>query len=82
MHKCLGGRPMNWNDILLLVVALFLITLVVLQSSKDSIDNAFSGEKSELFNNQKQRGFDLVMSRVTAGTSALFIVLAVIAMVS
>jgi len=73
---------MNWNDILLLVVALFLITLVVLQSSKDSIDNAFSGEKSELFNNQKQRGFDLVMSRVTAGTSALFIVLAVIAMVS
>jgi len=73
---------MNWNDILLLVVALFLITLVVLQSSKDSIDNAFSGEKSELFNNQKQRGFDLIISRVTAGTSALFIVLAVVAMVS
>lgn len=82
MQKCLGGRPMNWNDILLLVVALFLITLVVLQSSKDSIDNAFSGEKSELFNNQKQRGFDLIISRVTAGTSALFIVLAVVAMVS
>jgi len=82
MQKRLGGRPMNWNDILLLVVALFLITLVVLQSSKDSIDNAFSGEKSELFNNQKQRGFDLIISRVTAGTSALFIVLAVVAMVS
>lgn len=73
---------MNWNDILLLIVSLFLITLVVLQSSKDSIDTAFSGEKSELFNNQKQRGFDLVMSRTTAATSALFIVLAVIAMVS
>jgi len=73
---------MNWNDILLLIVALVLITLVVLQSSKDSIDNAFSGEKSELFNNQKQRGFDLVMSRTTAVTSTLFIVLSVIAMIS
>ncbi|GEM_PF-638886 len=82
MEKRLGGRLMNWNDILLLVVSLFLITLVVLQSSKDSISNAFSGEKSELFNNQKQRGFDLIMSRTTAGTSALFILLAIIAMVS
>jgi len=66
-------------DIVLLVVALILITLVVVQSSKDSIDNAFSGEKSELFNNQKQRGFELILSRVTMGTSLLFIVLAVVA---
>lgn len=69
-------------DIILLVVALFLIALVVVQSSKDSVDNAFSGEKSELFNNQKQRGFELLMSRVTLGTSILFIVLSVVAMVS
>ena len=69
-------------DIALLVVALFLITLVVLQSSKDNINNAFSGEKSELFNNQKQRGFELIMSRVTAGTSIVFIVLSVFAMIS
>ncbi|MGS0971968.1 MAG: preprotein translocase subunit SecG [Candidatus Izemoplasmataceae bacterium] len=82
MDRYLGGITMDWNDILLLVVSLFLITLVVLQSSKDSIDNAFSGEKSELFNNQKQRGFDLVMSRTTAVTSTLFVVLAVIAMIS
>lgn len=66
-------------DYILLVVALFLITLVVLQSSKDNASNAFSGEKSELFNNQKQRGFELIMSRVTMGTSILFIVLAVVA---
>ena len=69
-------------DIVLLVVALFLITLVVLQSSKDNINNAFSGEKSELFNNQKQRGFELIMSRVTAVTSMVFIVLSVFAMIS
>ena len=66
-------------DYILLVVALFLITLVVLQSSKDNASNAFSGEKSELFNNQKQRGFELIMSRVTMGTSILFIVLAIVA---
>ncbi len=69
-------------DIVLLTVALFLITLVVLQSSKDNINNAFSGEKSELFNNQKQRGFELIMSRITAGTSVVFILLSVYAMVS
>jgi len=69
-------------DYILLVVALFLITLVVLQGSKDNINNAFSGEKSELFNNQKQRGYELIMSRVTLGTSLVFISLAIIAMVS
>ena len=69
-------------DYILLVVALFLITLVVLQGSKDNVNNAFSGEKSELFNNQKQRGFELILSRVTMGTSLVFIVLAVFAMVS
>ena len=73
---------MRLQDILLLVVALFLITLVVLQSSKDNINNAFSGEKSELFNNQKQRGFELILSRVTAGTSVVFVLLSVWAMIS
>jgi len=73
---------MRFEDILLLIVSLFLITLVVLQSSKDSISNAFSGEKSELFNNQKQRGFELLMNRVTAGTSVVFVLLSIYAMVS
>lgn len=73
---------MNWNDWLLLVVALFLIALVVMQSSKDSIDNAFSGEKSELFNNQKQRGFELILTRVTFGTVLAFITLSILAMIS
>lgn len=69
-------------DIVLLFVALLLITLVVVQSSKDSIDNAFSGEKSELFNNQKQRGFELLLSRTTLVVSLTFIVLSVFAMAS
>ena len=70
------------ENYLLLAVALLLITLVVIQSSKDSIDNAFSGEKSELFNNQKQRGFELYLARITMGTSIVFIALSVWAMIS
>jgi len=72
---------MGFIDYILLVVSLLLITVVVLQGSKDNINNAFSGEKSELFNNQKQRGYELIMSRVTMGLSLVFIVLAVFAMV-
>ena len=70
---------MRLIDMVLLLVALVLITLVVLQSSKDSAANAFSGEKSELFNNQKQRGFELVMNRITLVVSLLFITLSVVA---
>lgn len=70
---------MQFLDFVLLLVSLFLITLVVLQSSKDSAANAFSGEKSELFNNQKQRGFELILNRVTLGTSVLFIALSILA---
>ena len=69
----------TWLIIVLLVVALVLITLVVLQSSKDSAANAFSGEKSELFNNQKQRGYELMMSRITTGVSLVFIALSIVA---
>ncbi|PAT02180.1 preprotein translocase subunit SecG [Candidatus Izimaplasma bacterium ZiA1] len=70
------------QNYLLLIISVLLITLVVVQSSKDSIDNAFSGEKSELFNNQKQRGFELIMARTTMVTSALFIAVSVWAMIS
>ena len=60
---------------------MLLITLVVLQSTKDNAANAFSGEKSELFNNQKQRGFELLMTRLTLGTSVVFFVVSIIAIV-
>ena len=66
-------------DFILLLVALLLITLVVMQSSKDSAANAFSGEKSELFNNQKQRGYELILNRVTTGVSVTFVALSILA---
>ncbi len=72
---------MRVQDILLLIAAIFLITLVVIQSSKDNAANAFSGEKSELFSHSKERGFDLFLSRATLSASVLFIALAIWAMI-
>jgi preprotein translocase subunit SecG len=68
-------------DIILIIVSVVLITLVVVQSSKDDAANAFSGEKSELFSHQKERGFELFMSRATLSTSVLFIAIAIWAMI-
>ncbi len=73
---------MGIQHILLLIVAIMLITLVVAQSSKDNIQSAFSGEKSELFSNQKQRGFELFLTRTTAVVATLFIALAIWAMMA
>lgn len=71
---------MRFQDYLLIVVAIILITLVAVQSSKDDIQSAFSGEKSELFANQKQRGFELFMNRATVGAAVFFIGIAIWAM--
>lgn len=73
---------MRVQDIFLIIASIILITLVVAQSSKDNIQSAFSGEKSELFSNQKQRGFELFLTRVTTGSAALFVAIAIWAMAS
>lgn len=69
----------TWADILLIIVGIILISLVALQGSKDDIARAFSGEKSELFANKKERGIELLLSRVTYGTVFVFLGLAFIA---
>ncbi len=68
-------------DYIVLVIALLLIVLIMMQESKDNIQDAFSGEKSDLFKNQKQRGLEKVMSIITAGVAILFIVLTFVATV-
>ena len=68
-------------DYIVLVVALLLIVLVMMQESKDNIQDAFSGEKSDLFKNQKQRGIEKVMSIVTAVVATVFIILTFVATV-
>ena len=67
---------MYFLDYILLAISVFLIIIIVLQSPKDDVNSAFSGEKSELFANQKQRGLEKIINMVTAGLSIAFFVVA------
>lgn len=66
---------MRWLDYIILIVAIALIAVVLMQQSKDDINDAFSGSKTELFKNQKSRGFELVLERTTAVLAVVFIIL-------
>lgn len=67
---------MYWLDYILLVVSVLLIVIIVLQSSKDDGSSAFTGEKSELFANKKQRGLEKKINQATAVLSIAFFVMA------
>ena len=69
---------MDFFDVLLLIVSVLLIVVVLLQSSKDDINDAFSGSKSELFKNQKSRGLEAVLQKTTWVLGIVFIVLAIV----
>ena len=69
---------MDFFDVLLLIVSVLLIVVVLLQSSKDDINDAFSGSKSELFKNQKSRGLEAVLQKATWVLGIIFIVLAIV----
>lgn len=66
-------------DGFILFFAICLIIIVMMQESKDNINDAFSGQKTELFKNQKTRGIDLVLQRVTCAIAVIFFVLVIIA---
>lgn len=68
-----------WADYLLIVISIILIVLVLIQDSKSDAVSALSGEKSELFANKKERGLEVVLTRLTYIFSASFIVVAFIA---
>ena len=63
----------------LLVVSILLIVLVLLQSNKAS-DNGqiISGGAEALFQNQKERGLELLITRVTAILGLVFFVISFI----
>ncbi|MDE6660546.1 MAG: preprotein translocase subunit SecG [Anaeroplasmataceae bacterium] len=64
---------MLWIDYIVLVLSIALIAIVMMQDSKDDINDAFNGSKSELFKNQKTRGLELVLQRTTIVLGALFV---------
>lgn len=64
-------------DIFVFIIAILLIIIVMLQSSKDDINDAFNGSKSDLFKDQKTRGIELFMQRSTAILAVVFIALVI-----
>jgi preprotein translocase subunit SecG len=65
---------MIWVDWIAIISAILLIGAVLLQSSDDNIQDAFSGEKSELFKNKKIRGMELFLTRASIILSITLIV--------
>ena len=70
---------MHVIDWFILVISLFLIVIVMMQNSKDDINDAFSGSKTDLFKNQNTSGIDLVLERATLVLAVAFFVLIIIA---
>lgn len=49
----------------ILIVSVLLIAIVLLQSGKAESANIIQGNGSELFQNRKERGIELFISRLT-----------------
>ena len=66
-------------NILRVLVSIALIVVCLLQSGKsDGVVNALTGQSSNLFAHQKERGADLVLTRLTVGLAIAFFVLAIL----
>ena len=66
-------------NVLLVIISIVLIILCLLQSGKsDGIVNALTGQSSNLFAQQKERGADLIITRITAGLTVAFFVISII----
>ena len=66
-------------EIALLVVSILLIAIVLLQSNKASDAGQIIGNGNEaLFQNQKERGLELLITRVTIVLGVIFFVISFI----
>lgn len=64
----------------LLIISILLIIIVLLQSGKaESAAQIISGGSSELFTNRKERGSELVISRITMILGLSFFLISLIA---
>lgn len=69
---------MTFWDILLLFISCLLIIIIIFQESKEDATSAFTGEKSELFANRKERGLEVWVSWITTSLSVAFLILSII----
>ena len=66
-------------EVLLIIVSIALIIVCLLQTGKtDGIVNALTGQSSNLFAKKKERGVDLVLTRITVGLGIAFFVIAIL----
>ena len=66
-------------QVFLIIVSILLIAIVLLQSGKaESASNAITGGNDDLFANRKERGGELIISRITLGLGILFFVICLI----
>lgn len=66
-------------EIVTLIIAVFLIAIVLLQSGKaESASQIIQGGNSDLFANRKERGFELFITRLTYVLGFSFFVLCLI----
>lgn len=66
--------------IFLLVISILLIIIVLLQSGKaEGASQIISGGRSDLFSQRKERGSELVISRITLILGLVFFVVCLVA---
>lgn len=66
-------------QIALLVVSILLIIIVLLQSGKaESAAQILSGNSTDLFKNRKERGSELVITRITMLLGAAFFIICLV----
>ena len=66
-------------EIVLLIVSILIIALVLLQGNKASdAGQIITGGNETLFQNMKERGLELIVSRVTLALGIIFFVISLI----
>jgi len=66
-------------QVVLIIISVLLIALVLLQSGKaENAANIMSGQNSDLFNNRKERGGELFITRMTFCLGVAFFIVCVI----
>lgn len=65
--------------IFLLIISLLLIAIVLLQSNKaEGTSQIISGGNSDLFSRRKERGVELLISRVTMALGLIFFLVSLV----
>ena len=66
-------------EIRLIIISILLIAIVILQSNKaESASSAILGGNDELFAHRKERGSELIITRLTAILGAIFFIVCLI----